>query len=39
MRKVVNSEDTAKGAADWELFKWGYDVVFGDDSDVWDILG
>jgi hypothetical protein len=39
MRKVVNAEDLAKGAADWELFKWGTDLVFGDDFDIWDAWG
>jgi hypothetical protein len=32
MRKVTNDESYKKGAADWELFKWGWDLVAGDDN-------
>lgn len=38
MRKVVNDEQYRQGQADWELFKWGTDLIFGDDWDVWDIF-
>jgi hypothetical protein len=35
MLKINNASDAAKGAADYELFKIGVDIV---DSDIWDLF-
>ena len=35
MLKINNASDAAKGAADYELFKIGMDII---DSDIWDIF-
>lgn len=39
MRKQSSDENYKSGQADWELFKWGWDVVSGgeDGFDIWDI--
>jgi hypothetical protein len=39
MRKTVNDENYKKGQADWELFKWGADILgLDDDFDLFDIV-
>jgi hypothetical protein len=39
MRKTVNDENYKKGQADWELFKWGADILgLDDDFDILDIV-
>jgi len=35
MLKINNASDAAKGAADYELFKIGVDII---DSDIWDLF-
>lgn len=38
MRTQVSDEEIAKGKGDWEAFKWGTDLLLGDDFDIWDIV-